>query len=222
MNSPTDGPQSRDFADVSDPDHDPAYDPSRLRANRIPIAVDISLGIIFFVVGKYVGLTEAALTGAVLGIALMIAQRISKIDLLGGLAGFGIVMLLLSATFAWYFQDEDWVKLRSTIIGVIAATAFLIDGLLGGRWLGRALSRYIAYSDIVPARLSIAMGCVGLTMAVANWLVATLASTDIWLFYTTFLDIFVTFLLAFLAINWSRRRGYGESAVPTHGDRANG
>lgn len=183
---------------------DADYDLEKLKANRTPIAVDISLGLLFFVIGKYVGLTEAALFGAAAGIALMIVQRITRIDLLGGLAGFGIIMLLVSAGFAWFFQDDYWVKQRSTIVGLIAASAFLIDGLLGGKWLGQALSRYIAYRDIIPARLALSMGGVGLTMAGANWLVATLASTDAWLFYTTFVDILITFLLAFVAIRWSR------------------
>jgi intracellular septation protein A len=186
---------------------DPDFDPEKLKANRIPITVDISLGLLFFVIGKYVGLTEAALFGAAAGLVLMLVQRIIKVDLLGGLASFGIIMLLLSAGFAAYFQDEEIIKQRSTIIGLIAASAFLTDGLLGGKWLGQALSRYVAYRDIVPARLSLSMGAVGLTMAGANWAVATLASTDIWLFYTTFVDIGITFLLAFLAINWSRRPG---------------
>lgn len=184
---------------------DPAYDPAKLKANRIPIMVDISLGLLFFVIGKYVGLTEAALFGAAAGLMLMVVQRITRIDLLGGLASFGIVMLCLSALFAWHFQDEEIIKQRSTVIGLVAASVFLTDGLLGGKWLGRGLSRYIAYNDIVPARLSLSMGVIGLTMAGANWLVASLASTDVWLFYTTFVDIFVTFLLAFLAIRWSRQ-----------------
>lgn len=183
---------------------DPAYDIEKLKANRIPIAVDIVLGLLFFVIGKYVGLTEAALFGAAAGIALMIVQRITKIDLLGGLASFGIVMLLLSAGFAWFFQDEEWVKQRSTIIGLVGATAFLTDGMFGGRWLGRGLSRYVAYSDIVPGRLALAMGLVGLIMAGLNWIVARTFSTDAWLFYTTFLDFLIVFLMAIFAVQWAR------------------
>ncbi|MGL5837480.1 MAG: septation protein IspZ [Sphingorhabdus sp.] len=183
----------------------PAYDMEKLKANRLPIGVDIVLGLFFFVVGKYVGLTEAALFGAAAGIILLVVQRITKIDLLGGLASFGIVMLLLSAGFAWFFQDEEWVKQRSTIIGLIGAAAFLTDGLFGGRWLGQGLSRYVAYSDIVPRRLALSMGVVGITMAGANWLVARLASTDVWLFYTTFVDFLIVFALAIFAVQWSRR-----------------
>jgi intracellular septation protein A len=185
----------------------PNYDPEKLKANRVPIGVDVVLGLLFFVIGKYVGLTEAALFGAAAGIILMIVQRITKIDLLGGLATFGIVMLLISAGFAWFFQDEEWVKQRSTIVGLIGAGAFLTDGLFGGRWLGQGMARYIAYTDIVPRRLAIAMGLVGLVMAGGNWLVARTMSTDFWLFYTTFLDFAIVFVLAIFAVQWSRGKG---------------
>lgn len=192
------------LSESADDKEDPAYDVEKLKANRVPIGVDIILGLLFFVIGKYVGLTEAALFGAAAGLLLMVVQRITKIDLLGGLASFGIVMLLLSAGFAWFFQDDQWVKQRSTIVGLIGAAAFLTDGMLGGKWLGQGLSRYVAYSDIIPARLSMSMGGVGLIMAGLNWMVARTFSTDIWLFYTTFLDFLLVFLMAMAAVQWSR------------------
>jgi intracellular septation protein A len=186
--------------------HDPAMDYSKLSANKVPIAVDIATGLLFFVVAKFTDLTTAALVGAGVGIALVIAQRFVKVDLLGGLAMFGIVMLLISAGFAYAFQDEDWVKMRSTIVGLIAASVFLSDGLFfKGRYMGRALSRYIAYTDIKEHRLSISLGLVGIAMAGLNFGVARMFSTDVWLFYTTFGDIFVSFGMALYAIHWSRQ-----------------
>lgn len=187
-------------------DGKPAIDYSRLKDNRYAIAVDIALGILFFVVAKLFDLPTAALVGAGAGIALVIAQRFIKVDILGGLALFGIVMLLISAGFAIAFQDDEIIKMRSTIVGTIGAVAFLGDGLLlGGRRLGKALSGYMAYADIDPKRLSIAMGSVGLVMALLNLIVARLASTDVWLFYTTFVDIFLSMALLLYGINWSRR-----------------
>ncbi len=187
-------------------DGSPAVDYGRLHANRYAIGVDIALGILFFAVAKIWDLPTAALTGAAAGLALIVVQRFVKVDIIGGLALFGIVMLLISAAFALAFQDDEIIKQRSTIVGAIAATAFLGDGLmLGGKRLGAALSRYMAYVDIDPARLSIAMGTVGLVMALLNFAVARLASTDIWLFYTTFVDIFLSMGLLLYGIGWARR-----------------
>ena len=182
-----------------------AYDPDKLRRNKVPILVDIATGLLFFVVAKLTDLKTAALVGAGVGIALVIAQRFVKVDLLGGLALFGIVMLLISAGFAIAFEDDELIKQRSTIVGLIGATFFLADGLLlKGRRLGHGLNRYLAYTDVDDRRLAIGMGFVGAAMAVSNYVVVKLVSTDVWLFYTTFGDLPLTVLLVFAAIRWAR------------------
>ncbi len=183
----------------------PAADMEKLKANRVPIAVDIATGLLFFIVAKMAGLQTAALVGAGVGLALVVAQRFIKTDILGGMVMFGVVMLLLSAGFAWAFQDDDIIKMRSTIIGLIGATAFLTDGALGGRWLGQGMSRYIAYVDIRPARLATGMGLVGLIMAGLNVAVVRAFSTDVWLLYTSFLDTIISMALLLYAIQWARR-----------------
>jgi intracellular septation protein A len=178
----------------------------------VPILVDIALGILFYAVAKLTDLPTAALVGAGAGIALVVLQRFVKADLLGGLALFGIVMLLISAGLAVAFQDDMAVKMRSTIVGLISATLFLGDGLLGGNRLGKALSRYMVYNDIDPARLAVGMGILGLVMAGLNYLVARMTSTDVWLFYTTFVDFFLLMLLVLGVFAYARGkvlpRGY--------------
>jgi intracellular septation protein A len=195
-------------ASRANPDHlaQHGIDFTALRESRWAIAIDVALGLLFYVVALYVSLQTAAMLGAAAGIALVIAQRFVKVDIIGGMATFGIFMLLVSATLAWAFQDDYWVKQRSTIVGVIGAVAFLGDGLFGGRWLGKGMSRYLAYSDVRPKRLAIGMGITGLAMAVLNAVVAQVASTKVWLFYHTFVDIFVAIGFASIAIQWARDR----------------
>jgi intracellular septation protein A len=187
---------------------DPAIDFSKFKKNRVAIGVDIALGLLFFIVAKMTDLKTAALVSAAAGLLLVVAQRFVKnVDLLGGLALFGIVMMLISAGFAIMFDDEDIIKLRSTIVGLIGASLFLTDGLFGGRYLGERLSRYLVYADLERRRLSIAIGLVGAIVALVNWAVAAWASTDVWLFYSTFLDIVVAVALFMIGINWARGRG---------------
>lgn len=53
--------------------------------NKPSLMVDIALGLLFFVVAKASGsLNVAALTGAAAGLAVVVAQRFVKVDLLGG------------------------------------------------------------------------------------------------------------------------------------------
>ena len=180
------------------------YDPGQLARNKVPIMVDIALGLLFFVVAKLTDLSTAALVGAAAGIALVILQRFVKVDLLGGLALFGIVLLLISAGLALAFQDDTAVKMRSTIVGTISAVLFLGDGLLGGNRLGKGLTRYLPYNDIDPGRLALGMGVLGLIMAGLNYAVARLASTDVWLFYTTFVDFFLVMLMILVVFSFAR------------------
>jgi len=186
----------------------PAHDLDKLKRNKVPIAVDIATGLLFFLVAKMTDLRTAALVGAAVGIGLLVAQRFVKSDLIGGMALFGIVMMLLSAGFALLFEDEAMIKQRSTIIGLIGAACFLFDGLmLNGRRLGHGISRYIAYDDVDEARLAIGMGMIGIIMAASNWLVVRLFSTDVWLFYTTFVDMVLSIGMVLWIIQWSRRPG---------------
>ena len=193
----------------------PAHDFDKLKANRIPIAVDIALSLLFFIVAKLTNLQTAALVGAGAGIALLIVQRFVTVDLIGGMALFGIVMLLVSAGFAIVVQDDELIKHRSTIVGLIGATCFLVDGLGGGRRLGRGMSRYIAYADIDERRLALGMGAVGATLALANVAMVRLLSTDAWLFYTTFGDVPLSMGLVLFAIKWARQQGPGAQLTAT-------
>jgi intracellular septation protein A len=179
-------------------------DLSQFRRNRVPIAVDIALGLLFFIVAKATDLSTAAIVGAVVGLGLVVVQRFVKVDLIGGLALFGVVMLLLSAALAIVFQDDMAVKMRGTILGVISAVLFLGDGLLGGNRLGKGMARYLPYTDIDPGRLAIGMGLLGLVMAGLNLLVAKFASTDLWLFYSTFVDFALIMVLILFVFRYAR------------------
>lgn len=180
-----------------------------LKRNWIPLTVDILLGLLFYVVAKLTDLTTAALVGAAVGLFLLVMQRLTKTDLLGGLALFGIVLLLLSAMLALAFQSDDAVKYRSSIIGLISAALFFLDGLAGGNRLSVRLMHYLPYRGIDAARLGIGMGLLGAILAGLNYLVAQHASTDIWLFYSTFADVVIAMVLITFVFRYAQGRMLG-------------
>lgn len=184
------------------------------KRNRLPLAVDIGCSLLFFLLAKAFGLTTAALAMAGVGVLLVVAQRVTKLDFTGGLAIFGIAVGLLSAAYAWFVQDEQLIKLRGTILGSLTAGLFLVDGLFGGKRLAGKLMRYMPYDDMDAGRLGVGMGVMGLVMAGLNYVVATLVSTDWWLFYTTFLDLPLVFALIFLVFRYARG-GTGSGRVAT-------
>ena len=163
-----------------------------------------SAGPPFFVVAKLTDLTTAALVGAAVGVALLMARRLTKVDLLGGLALFGIALLLLSAGLALVFQSDDAVKYRSSVVGLVSASLFFFDGVAGGNRLAVRLKRYLPYRDIDAARLGIGMGVLGAIMAGLNLVVAFYGSTDFWLFYSTFADFFVTMVLILMVFRYAQ------------------
>ena len=182
-------------------------DSERWKRNKPSILTDIALGILFFAVAKFTGsLTTAALVGAGAGIALVVVQRFVKVDLLGGFALFGVAVLLLSAAFAWVFQDDWAVKMRSTIVGSLVALVMLSDGLLnGGRYFGGRIQRYMPV-PLDPRRFALGMGVLGFVMAAVNYVVATWTTGDIWLWYTTFGDTVLSILLVFGVMQYAQRR----------------
>lgn len=172
--------------------------------NKPSIYTDLALGLLFIGVAKLTNLTTAAMVGAAAGLALLLVQRYVKVDLLGGLALFGVAMLLVSAAFSWWFQDEDIVKLKGTILGLFTASLFLGDGLLNrGRFFGQRLARYVM-QPVHVQRLAIGLGLLGLVLAGINFAVAKLAPTDVWLAYNAFGDIVVAMLLFTFVLRFAR------------------
>ena len=175
--------------------------------NKYSFYVDVGLGAMFFILAKLTDdLPLAAILTAMAGLAVAVVQRFVKVDLLGGLAMFGVVMLLVSAAFSYAFDDDWAVKMKSTILGLMVATLMFADaGLNRGRYFGGRLARYMPM-PIVPQRLALGMAVLGVVMAGVNWLVATYLSTDLWLYYTSFGDFVLTVTLVFSVMRYAQRR----------------
>ncbi len=173
--------------------------------NKYTIYADIGLGLVFFAAGKLTGdLSTAALIGAAAGLALVVAQRFVKVDLLGGFAVFGTVMLLISAGFSLAFQSEFMVQIKSTVLGLLVVGLMFADGIFRkGKFFGERIQRYLPF-PIMPQRVAAGMGAVGLLMAGLNYWVAVLFSEDTWLTYTTFLDTPLSIGLTYGVFLWAK------------------
>lgn len=204
---------SRHAGSDSGADAQPAFDAGVWKRNAPSIACDIALGLLFFIMGKVTDLRTAALVTAVVGLSLVPIQWLVNrflprpVDLLGGLALFGVFMMLLSAGFSWYYESEFAVQLKTTVLGGITASLFAIDALLDGRYLARRFATYIGYRDLDLQRLAIGMAGSALIMATLNLAVALSFSKDTWLNYTTWVDLVIVIVLTQYVISWSRRQG---------------
>lgn len=175
--------------------------------NKYSLYTDISIGLLFFVMVKVTDdLPFAALATACTGLMVVVVQRFVKVDLLGGLAMFGVAMLLVSAGFSYAF-DSDWaVKMKSTLLGGVVAALMYSDAFINdGRYFGGRLGRYMP-APISPRRMSLGMATLGVVMAIVNYAVATLFSTDIWLYYTSFGDFLLSMALVLGVIKYATLR----------------
>ena len=182
--------------------HDPAQQWQR---NKHSLMVDVGLGALFFITGSLTDhLVLPALVTAGAGLCVVVAQRVVKVDLLGGLALFGVLTLLVSAGFALVFQDDWAVKMRGTFLGGFIALLMLADGLFNrGGYFGARLLRYMP-EPLDPRRLTLGMAALGAVSALANWGVASWLSKEMWLYYTSFGDLVLTILLLVWVLRYAR------------------
>jgi intracellular septation protein A len=182
-------------------------DAAQWALNRPSLIIDIALGLLFFAVSKVTGnLTTAALVGAVAGLTVVLAQRFVKLDLLGGLAMFGVFTLLLSAGFSLWFQDERMVQLKGSILGVLVAGLIFGDGLFNrGRYFGARLARYLIGMTVDARRLSLGIAVLGLIIAGLNLMAMHWLSKDAWLTYTTFVDAPLAMVLGLLVLIFAKK-----------------
>jgi intracellular septation protein A len=176
------------------------------------IAADICVSVLLYVAAGYMSLRDVAILGAGVVLALMLvdwsAERVfsRKLNLTGGFSALGVLMLLLSAAFAWLVDNELAIMLRSSVLGMIAAVLLAIDAMLGGRYIGKRMSQYLTFMDLDPRRFSwgSAMAAAGqslLSAAIAIWL-----SRDAWLFYRHWVGPTLGFALGAIVLWKSRRR----------------
>ena len=175
--------------------------------NKYSICADLGLGALFFIAGKITeDLIFASFVGVAGGLTLLVLQRFVKIDLLGGFAVFGTIMLFVSGIFSLVLQDDYWVQMKGTALGLLSASVFFLDGLLRkGAYFGARFERYLPGGAIHHNRLAIGMSLTGAFGALGNYLVAENFSEDFWLTYTTFHYLPILMSLIFLVLRWSRK-----------------
>lgn len=180
---------------------------ARVKALRPSIAVDIAMAVAFFFVAREFGLVIAAVAGAGATFALIVLQRFVKVDLLGGFVVFGAIMALISAGLALAFQDDTFVKLRGSIMGVIGAGAFLVDGVYGGKYLGKRMALYMSgLFRLDPRRASWAAAGAAVAVIAIDLPLVFLLTTDQWIWYNAFLDGLVALPVVLTAMWLARER----------------
>ena len=175
------------------------------------LVTDICLGLFLYIAAKYMSLRDVAILGAAVVLTLMLVdwtvERVfsRKLCLTGGVSGFGVLMLLLSAAFAWLVDNELAIMLKSSVLGLITAVLFAIDAMLGGKYIGKPAMQYLTFVDLDPRRFSWASAMAAASQSLLSAAIAIWLSRDTWLFYKHWVGPVLGLTLG-LVVLWKARR----------------
>jgi intracellular septation protein A len=175
------------------------------------LATDICVGLLLYIAAGYMSLRDVAILGAAVMLALMLvdwtAERLfsRKLRLTGGLSGLAVLMLLLSAAFAWLVDNDLAIMLKSSILGLISAVLFAIDAMLGGKYIGERATQYITFVQLDPRRFSWASALATAAQSLLSGAIAIWLSRDTWLFYKYWVGPLLGVTLGIVVL-WKARR----------------
>ena len=117
-------------------------------------------------------------------------------------------MSLISAGIAWGFQDDLAVKLRGTIMSIIACSFALYDGfILKGGYLGKRMALYMeGLGKLNPRKASFALaGSTFILMSIDTPL-AFILTTYQWIWYNAFFDNIIAISIIIGAMFMAREK----------------
>jgi intracellular septation protein A len=176
------------------------------------LAADICVSVLLYFAAGYMGLRDVAILGAAVVLALMLADWSAerafsrKLNLSGGLSALGVLMLLLSAAFAWLVDNELAIMLKSSVLGLIGAALLATDAMLGGKYIGKRMSQYITFMDLDPRRFSWGSAMAAAGQSLLSGAIALGLSRDTWLLYRHWVGPALGFTLGALVLWKSRRK----------------
>jgi hypothetical protein len=175
------------------------------------LAADLCVGLVLYIAAGYLSLRDTAILGAAVVLLLMLAdwsaERIfhRKLNLTGGFSAFAVLMLLASAAFAWLVDNELAIKLKSSVLGLLAAIILAADAMLGGRYIGKRAIQYVTFMDLDPRRFAWGSAMAAAGQSLLSAAIAICLSLNAWLLYRHWVGPTLGFALGVVVL-WKSRR----------------
>ncbi len=155
--------------------------------------------IVFFIINSYYGIFKATLFFMVaatisIPIAWYIDKKIPWMPIITG------VLILFFGGLTLVFQDDEFIKLKPTIINILFA-AILLGGLKFNKlFLKIAMSKAFDLEEKIWKTLTIRWSLFFLLLAILNEIVWRTQTTDFWVSFKVFGIFPLTMIFAFLQL----------------------
>ena len=153
--------------------------------------------ILFFVVFKYSDIYYATATAMISSVILIGLQKILRIKI-EKIQLVGLAMIVFFGSLTILFQDEQFIKLKPTVLYLVLALVLLAPQFFKKYLIKNLLEKQISLPNRVWKQLNISWVLFFVFLGCLNYYVAQSFSTDFWVEFKLFgmLGITLTFTIA--------------------------
>ena len=157
--------------------------------------------ILFFVVFKYFDIyyaTAAAMISSVIliGLQKILRIKIEKIQLVG------LAMIVFFGSLTILFQDEQFIKLKPTVLYLVLALVLLAPQFFKKYLIKNLLEKQISLPNRVWKQLNISWILFFIFLGCLNYYIAQSFSTDFWVEFKLFGMLGITLIFTIIQAFW--------------------
>ena len=165
----------------------------------IKLFFEVTPLIVFFLVNSYYGIYQATLYFMITSIiaipfAWYIDRKIPWMPIVTG------IFIILFGGLTLFFQNENFIKFKPTIINIIFAFILLSGLKFKKLFLKMAMSKAFVLKDKTWKKLTVRWSAFFILLAILNELVWRTQSTDFWVSFKVFGILPLTLLFALLQL----------------------
>ena len=165
----------------------------------IKLFFEVTPLIVFFLVNSYYGIYQATLYFMITSIiaipfAWYIDRKIPWMPIVTG------IFIILFGGLTLFFQNENFIKFKPTIINIIFAFILLAGLKFNKLFLKMAMSKAFVLQDKTWEKLTVRWSAFFILLAILNELVWRTQSTDFWVSFKVFGILPLTLIFALLQL----------------------
>ena len=160
--------------------------------------------ILFFIVFKYADIFYATGVAMLSSVVLIGAQKLFNKPV-EKIQWAGLIMIIFFGSLTIVLQNEQFIKLKPTVLYFVLAAALLIPQFFGKYLIKSLLEKQIALPDIAWKKLNLSWIIFFTFLGFLNLYVAENFSTDFWVEFKLFGMLAITLVFTIIQAIWLAR-----------------